>query len=186
MPNKWADLRSGVAALQTYSLNALAESFEIDRSTMVRTMRNVPPDVEKTRGRPTWKISTAASALEEHRRRAGTSKGGYVPGEPDPRLTALFAQSDVAEKAMLKLRTVEQRRAAAFAMAPMIVEMHRMMRQVTIQNGHAAELADYRADHYQAVFMRVFESACEWTERQCAEQMGRVTYPKEYAEEMAG
>jgi hypothetical protein len=172
--------------LQTFSLNALAESFEIDRSTMVRAMRNVPPDVERTRGRPTWKISTAAQALEEHRRRAGTSKGGYVPGEPDPRLTELFAQSDVAEKAMLKLKTVVQRRSAALAMAPLIVELHRTMRRVAIQNGHAAELADYRADHYQAVFMRVFETACGWSERQCAEQMGRVMYPKEYAEEMGG
>jgi len=61
--------------MKTHSLNNLAESFEVDRSTMVRALKNTLPDAEVTFGRPTWKISTAASALEQHRRRTGNSVG---------------------------------------------------------------------------------------------------------------
>src|ERR1700681_2714267 len=62
--------------METYSLNSLSEKLEVDRGTMVRALKNVSPDAEKTRGRPTFKISTAAKALERHRRNVGTSNGG--------------------------------------------------------------------------------------------------------------
>ena len=70
--------------MQTYSLNALAESFEIDRSTMVRALKNTQPDAEVTSGRPTWKIASAARALESHRRKAGTGIGNSDSPGPSP------------------------------------------------------------------------------------------------------
>jgi hypothetical protein len=48
--------------METFPLNNLAEKFEADRSTMVRAMRHVPPDLVKRGNRPTWKVSTAARA----------------------------------------------------------------------------------------------------------------------------
>jgi hypothetical protein len=66
--------------MQTFPLNALAEQFEVDRSTMVRAMRNVPADLVKPGNRPTWKTATAARALEAHRqKRNGGGNGGTGP-----------------------------------------------------------------------------------------------------------
>ena len=55
--------------MQTFPLNALAEQFEVDRSTIVRAMRNVPADLVKPGNRPTWKVATAARALRPIGRR---------------------------------------------------------------------------------------------------------------------
>ena len=64
----------------THTAHALSELLETDRATMIRCLRPVPPDAQ-TRGRPTWRIGTAARALEAHRRKSEGGKGG-----PDPRL----------------------------------------------------------------------------------------------------
>jgi hypothetical protein len=60
--------------MQTFPLNALAEQFECDRSTMVRAMRDAPADLVKPGNRPTWKVGTAARALEAHRKKAWEEK----------------------------------------------------------------------------------------------------------------
>jgi hypothetical protein len=65
--------------MQTFSLNALAESFEVDRSTMVRAMRGVAPDLVKSGNRPTWKTATAARALEARRRKQDSGNSGAGP-----------------------------------------------------------------------------------------------------------
>jgi hypothetical protein len=61
--------------MQTYTLNRAAEMLEVDRSTMVRALKNTPPDAEKGK-RQSFKISTAARALERHRAAVGTSTPG--------------------------------------------------------------------------------------------------------------
>jgi hypothetical protein len=70
--------------METFALNRLAEAFEVDRSTMVRAMRHVPPDLVKPGNRPTWKTSTAARALERHRQKndGGNGRGLSYPGLP--------------------------------------------------------------------------------------------------------
>jgi hypothetical protein len=65
--------------MQTFSLNALAESFEVDRSTIVRAMRGVAPDLVKSGNRPTWKTATGARALEAHRRKQDGGSSGAGP-----------------------------------------------------------------------------------------------------------
>jgi hypothetical protein len=102
--------------MQTFPLNALAEQFEVDRSTMVRAMRGVPPDLVKRGNRPTWKTATAARALEAHRAKTNGGNG------PDPTLTALYVQFDDAEKAMRALPTLDERRAAR-DMVPLIAHV---------------------------------------------------------------
>ena len=46
-------IQERVVLMQTYPLNALAEQFEVDRSTMVKAMRDVPADLVKPGNRPT-------------------------------------------------------------------------------------------------------------------------------------
>jgi len=45
--------------METFPLNNLAENFEVDRSVMVKAMRNVPSDLVRRANRATWKIGTA-------------------------------------------------------------------------------------------------------------------------------
>lgn len=146
--------------MQTFALNALAESFEVDRSTMVRAMRNVPPDVVRRGNRPTWKTSTAARALEAHR----TKMNGGVNGTgTDPALQGLYARFDQADAAMRKLPTLEGRRAAARKMAGLITEIDRAMRRRDRANGVDPEYADLRADKVFLLTARGLEGPCAWS-----------------------
>jgi hypothetical protein len=111
--------------MQTHALNALAEAFEVDRSTMVRAMRNVPADLVKRGNRPTWKTSTAAKALEAHRRKGG---GGGNSVGIDTGLAALYARFDQEDAALRLLPTLEARRLAARGMAGLITEIDRAVR----------------------------------------------------------
>src|SRR5450631_4232503 len=61
--------------MQTFSVNALAMQFEVDRATMQRALKNTPPDLEVGK-RQSFKVATAAKALEAHRRHVGTSTPG--------------------------------------------------------------------------------------------------------------
>jgi hypothetical protein len=62
--------------METFPLNNLAEQFEVDRGTMLRAMRGVPPDLVKRGNRPTWKIASASKALQAHRRKMDGGNGG--------------------------------------------------------------------------------------------------------------
>jgi hypothetical protein len=65
--------------MKTYSLNYLSEAFEIDRGVGVRCTRDTLPDLEKTKGRPTYKIATFAIALEAyHLKNASNNDDGTV------------------------------------------------------------------------------------------------------------
>jgi hypothetical protein len=100
--------------VQTYSVNSLAEQLEIDRGTMVRALKNVLPDAEVTSGRPTYKIATAAAALEAHRRCTSIRQTKTPTHNAiDPRLQPFYDAIDRAETAMRKLKTLPARRAAA-------------------------------------------------------------------------
>jgi hypothetical protein len=148
--------------METFALNRLAESFEVDRSTMVRAMRNVPPDLVKPGNRPTWKTSTAARALERHRRNNDGGASG-VSGQIDPQLAALYARFDDADAALRKLKTVDARRKAAVEIAPIIAKMDALARKVGLANGNDPELVDLRADKLFLLYLRGFEAPCGWS-----------------------
>jgi hypothetical protein len=137
----------------THPANALAEMFEVDRSTMLRALRSVSADVVKRGNRPTWKVSAAANALEAHHRK----KDGGGNGEgPDPTLTAMRAQ-------------LEARRAAACDMVPSINELDEVSRSVGIANGQDPELLHLRCDQIFRLYLRGIEGPCEWTHEQAFE-----------------
>jgi hypothetical protein len=155
--------------MKTYSLNSLAESFEIDRSTMVRALKNTLPDAEVTPGRPTWKISSAASALEQHRRRTGNSVGnGDGPRRSynpiDPRLQSLYSQLHTAEATLRALPTLAKRRAAAIkSLRPIIDATQRMQQIVGKSNGQDPEIAGLISDDLYMLALRGLEEPCQWT-----------------------
>ena len=160
--------------MKTESVNALAEQFEVDRGTMVKALRNVPPDAAKSPNRPQWKISTAAKALEAHRRSTGRvnsrANSGSSPVDPDwrdPILVSAYQELDAADAAMRKLSTIVARRKAARAMGPLINRVDRLTRQRGKANGQDRELVDLRADQLMFLAMRGLEGPCNWTLDQC-------------------
>jgi hypothetical protein len=52
---------------ETYSPHNLSLKFDLDRATALRVLKDVLPDAERTKGRPTYTIATFARALEAHR-----------------------------------------------------------------------------------------------------------------------
>jgi hypothetical protein len=104
--------------MQTFPVNALAEQFEVDRSTMLRAMRNVPPDLVKKGNRPTWKVATAASALEAHRRKqkGGGRSGGRDRKELVGKVEAAYAELDRQFARLESEPDIEKRRALSLEM----------------------------------------------------------------------
>jgi hypothetical protein len=157
--------------METFALNRLAESFEVDRSTMVRAMRHVPPDLVKPGNRPTWKTSTAARALEAHRRK---SSGTATTTSTNPQLEALSDKFYAAEAAMKKLKTLPARRAAAVGMAPLIAQFSNVMRQVGLASGKEPEYADLLADKCFMLMLRSFETPCSWSQDETWDAISRA------------
>jgi hypothetical protein len=67
--------------MKTYSTNFLAEAFEVDRASATRALRDVEPDQETTKDRPTFKIATFARALEAHHLRNASNNDGGSGGD---------------------------------------------------------------------------------------------------------
>jgi hypothetical protein len=152
--------------VQTFSTNSLAEQFEIDRGTMVRALKNVLPDAELTPGRPTFKVATAAAALDVHRR----STGGRPNKTPDfdavdPRLQPFYDAIDRAEAAMRKLKTLPARRAAAIdTLRPILDETQRMQILVGKETGQEPEITGLLSDRLYMLALRGLEAPCQWSQ----------------------
>jgi hypothetical protein len=105
--------------METYSVNALAMQFEVDRATLQRALKNTPPDLV-TGKRQSFKVSTAMRALERHRRNVGTSMPGV--GSDQHRLAlieqeeATFAELDRQFQKLEAEPNIERRRALSLKM----------------------------------------------------------------------
>jgi hypothetical protein len=154
--------------MQTFSLNSLSESFECDRGTMVKALRDVPPDFGKSKTRPEWKISTASRALEAHRRTSsrvlpGPTEQVRANNEIDPRLQQHYVMFDQADASMRRLKTVEERRKAAIGMGPQIAQMDALQRQISLADGNDEELTELRSDRLFFLYLRGLEGPCNWS-----------------------
>jgi hypothetical protein len=147
--------------MKTYSANALAETLERDRGTMLRALRNVPPDAD-LHGKPQWKVATAAKALAVHTGKGGSGNSAAT-AHIDPRLQRHYDAFERADTSMRRLKTVEARRQAAINMGPQISLMDKLQRQVSIADGHSEELTDLRADKLFMLYLRGFEAPCAWS-----------------------
>jgi hypothetical protein len=152
--------------MQTYSANGIAERLERDRGTCIRALRGTEPD-RMVKGRPQWKLSTASRAVEAHIR-------GYDGGNgdgTDPALAAIYAEFDRQDRELRKLPTLEARRAAALAMAPLIAEQDRAIRA----HGRGdPETAALRADQIFGLIIRGFEGPCGWSFEQAFAAMSEA------------
>lgn len=79
--------------MKTYSTNFLAEAFEVDRASATRALRDVEPDQETTKDRPTYKIATFARALFQHQAKNASNNDGA--GGEGPSDTSSLTQARV-------------------------------------------------------------------------------------------
>lgn len=161
--------------MQTYTVNSLAEQLERDRGTVVKALRNVPPDAT-VKGRPQWKIATASRAVEAHLRNGGNTRYGHSGIGSDSRaLAALNARFDQAEAAMQVLPTIEKRRDAARALLPLIVEVDKATRQVGLAHGQNSDFVHLRADEMLRLIARGLEGPTGWTHDQLWEMIAEAS-----------
>lgn len=158
----------------------LSELFEVDRATMLRALRNVPPDSEATPGKPRYKVVTGMNALVKHRAATGRTSSrrqqdvdssGVDVAWQDPLLVQLFARQDEADGAMRALPTVEARRRAAIKMVPLIATVDAAVRERGKINGGDPDTVDMRADVLYAMALRGLEQACAWTQSEVWQAM---------------
>jgi hypothetical protein len=166
--------------MKTHSINSLSLELEVDRSTLVRALRDIEPDAGSETSRPTYKILTAVNALAVQRAKNPRADGrqnfnvGTENGDAnwlDPLLLQLFAQQDQAEEFMASQPTLAGRRKAALAMVPLLGSIYTAIRERGRANGHDPDLCDYRADQLYLVGLRVFEKSCQWSEAETRSAM---------------
>jgi hypothetical protein len=143
-----------ITALKTFSVNAIAELLERDRATVIRALRETPPDAVEKR-QPRWKMATAVAALERHSRvHDGDNSGGIDPPE--------YARFDKAYQAAKELPTLAKRRAAAVKTIPLLNAMIAALRQRGREFGEDPEVTDMRADRVYQLAMVGYRAPCEW------------------------
>jgi hypothetical protein len=140
--------------MKLFSAFAAAELLERDRQTIVRALRNTPPDGrEGEHGR--WKMSTIISAMERHSRAGGS---GIGDGSNRPE-TVQFAQ---ACEAMKMLPTLAQRRAAAIETIPLLVDAIKATRAQGLDMGDNPETSAIRGELLCQTGLEGLAVACEW------------------------
>jgi hypothetical protein len=161
--------------MQTYPLNSLAEQLEVDRSVMVKAMRNVPADLVKSGNRPTWRIGTAWKALmaykqkiADERRRKEEVKNGAA-ARVNAELQEMFDQLMSTDAEMRALGSLTARRAfAKKTLLPLLHIVDQAMRADGRANGEQPELTDFRCDQHLRVFLLSglgpdASNSCDWT-----------------------
>ena len=154
--------------MKTFSVNAIAELLERDRATVIRALRETPPDATERR-QPRWKMATAVAALERHNR----ANSDDTLGGNDPALAAAYAKLDEAIEAMEIAPSLEDRRSMAInSVKPLLAATDRMLRTAGIVAGQDAELVHLRADHLGFVMLRTFERPCQWSLNEARKAIG--------------
>jgi hypothetical protein len=153
--------------MKVFSVNGLAELFELDRQTVIRALRGVPADA-KERGQPRWRMKTAVAAIERHR---ANNDSTTVTSGADPGLSAVYAAFDVKYDAMVALPTLPARRSAAIKLGPILAAMDRKVRETGISNGQDAELVHLRADQMAKLALRSFEGPTQWSLAECTQHL---------------
>jgi hypothetical protein len=140
--------------MKLFSAFAAAELLERDRQTIIRALRNTPPD-GRDGPHARWKMSTIISAMERHSRASGS---GFGDGSNRPE-TAQFAQ---ACEAMKMLPTLAQRRAAAIETIPLLVDAIKATRAQGLDMGDNPETSAVRGELLCQTSLDGLAVACEW------------------------
>jgi hypothetical protein len=130
--------------MDEFSVNRLSVMLDVDRQTLVRALKDTPADAGTER-KPLFRVSTAVAALDQHRGKPDRRRKANNGGGNNLAMEVLCDRHFEREAAMRALPTLEQRREAARAMLPELIELDRLTRQVGLANGQDSEVVDLRA-----------------------------------------
>jgi hypothetical protein len=164
--------------MKTFSANAIADLLERDRATIVRALRDTPPD-GKERGQPRWKMTTALDALDQlpgsHNARTSPQRRANNrtdDGWRDPRITKAYDGVLEWYDELQAIDGLEQRRAAAKEkVGPLIAYNNEHLRDWNIENGHSEELAGHRAECLWKMSLNFARILCEWTDEEVYDEL---------------
>jgi hypothetical protein len=171
-----------ILKMETHSNNRLSTLFELDRQTAVRALKDIAPDAEKTKGRPTWKISTFAKALEAHHLRNSSNANDGATGSDGNSETSSLISARI-RVANANAESKERANAAArgelchidSAVAPFAAAMGVMRETMLTMPGKLAdELAAYSEKDRIAIF--------EIIHREVFATLTALSSPETYAE----
>jgi hypothetical protein len=164
-----------------FSAFAASELLGRDRQTLVRCLRNVPPD-GKEKNQPRWKMSTIFTAMERHNR-ANEGNGGSnnytnanssnAPNPPE------YSQFDTAFAALEALSTLPARRKAAIAIMP---KLHAMIAALVVQGRDGDEHPQHtqlRGERVYQLMMAGFQSPCQWSHDQVWQNLNSVGFDED-------
>jgi hypothetical protein len=146
-----------------------ADMLELDRQTVRRALRHVPPDGFEQK-QPRWRMKAVIEAIDRHLGRNG--RGGS-PGQPA--LDALFDRFDDGCKALSGLPDLEGRRQEARRLMAILIDLDKAMRTDARARGEDDLRAGLRCDQHFRLAMRNFEAPCEWTQDECWEALTAIT-----------
>ncbi len=138
-----------------------ADWLELDRQTVRRALRHVPPDGYE-RKQPRWRMKTIISAVDAHLGRKNPSRL-----LDHSSLQALFDQFDSGSKNLDVLPDLKARRREAHRLIAVLVELDKAMRADARARREDELRASLRCDQHFRVAMRNFEEPCDWTQEQC-------------------
>jgi hypothetical protein len=141
-----------------FSVNAASDVLRRTRRTITRALVDVRPDKIES-GVKLWRLSRIITAINDHT---------FAPilSSVDGDLDGMFDEHFAAEARMRALPTLAERREAAQALIPEIIELDKMTRQSGIANGHESDVVHLRADQMLRLLARGIEGPCEWTHDQ--------------------
>jgi hypothetical protein len=144
--------------MKTYSISSAALTLETDRRTLRAALAGVKPDAVE-QGHSRWRIKTILAALDRARPEPAREE---VSGERAA-LDVLYAKLDREIAQLRGLPTVDERRAVALALAPLMDEADALGRQVAAAAGEPVVLTELRLDKLHMVTLRGLEGPCQWT-----------------------
>jgi hypothetical protein len=153
--------------MDEFSINRLSVMLDCDRQTMVRALKDTPADAGTER-KPLFRVSTAVTALNQHRgkpdrrRKPGDGRTEVLNGTAAEAAVA-FERYDVAYDAMTKLPTLQARRDAAYKLQPLAKQMLELMHDRDVEADLHPEHVELKNQAVTLLIVKGLETPCSWS-----------------------
>jgi hypothetical protein len=170
--------------MDEFSINRLASMLDVDRQTLVRALKDTPPDAGSER-KPLFRVSTAVGAMDHHwgkpDRRRKENGGGAVNYD----LARMYLRLDDLRDRVEGAETVEERRRLMREQFfGLLAETTAAMRADSKQNGEDERCGGLRIAEHERIQLVTLRHCCEWNSDEMMHQFNLATWP-EYADENA-
>jgi hypothetical protein len=146
-----------------FSINGASEALGRSRRTISRALKNVKPDAVRS-GLALWRMQVIIENVNAKTQAPilPTSTAGEQ-SQLTRDASEAFAEFDTGMEALMNLKTLTARRAAAHKMVPLLNAVTETMEQRDLADDLHPEHASLRAQNVWRLCMRGFQHHCNWT-----------------------